>query len=864
MMSLSRTNRPQGQRPNHGGQPSLWAYQAIGLGCVALAFSLTSTQALAQAPDPSAEPLVITHYGDSHSSIPALPAELRDLVAKGAVTSPGFVDPDRRMPGATVSAAGPWKKHNWIYGDHKGPFGPGGLAWSIRRAEGRMALKLKGLPEREITVHALYSQHAQHPPFKLTAGDRVLARVDAPEEGPAEAGLGRVAVTVPPGTDKITLTVLSREAQRREVDFRFFGFVVQVEGAQVEYDAFGVIGATIRSPVRRAGKAAQDYLKWRKPGAVVLWYGSNSAYRKRLDHQAYGRQYYELLTRMRAQAPDAVCIAVGPPDLGRTGGACGDGGPVVALPDSYQPPAMRRVARGGGGGGGQARPARRDAGVDSQGRTLRRRPRAGQRRRGRRGAKRRATGRRRARGMSEGAAATPQSEATPPAHKLRGDAPSGDGVVCQGTGPIPDIIEVQREAAFEAGCAYFDTYAWMGGPGSMTRWRRARPPLAAGDLVHLTFAGYRAVAHGIHKALPELAAAGAAAPPSPLDGARTPAGAAKCPAGAHVDAQSGLCVNDDEAFGPFPETMAEQCEARGGAGCRSKRWELDLAVALRGKSACLPGTLLDPAIGYCVDARFAYGPFEADHVAHCKQIGAGAVCDSLRWPRAITPARQVPGSVQEAMVTSRRGAAPAVGNGFKPNEGSCKMTPKDLQMVWRSCAPHMDCYQAKEGGRMRRFLRLPAVGPVAIEAHLVTVADKLPGAWPSSGRQGIKEHYALSEAATGYVMRRTQRWAPAGEGGCEYGQGAVGNPLPVLAEAWYINMFWRKRPPPGTRMIVTNPANGRSVVAAAGYETGPGNHEVMAGVSEEIHHYLGTRHRSQLRVGFAEDQSLPYGPIRCQ
>ncbi|MEZ4472880.1 MAG: hypothetical protein R3F60_19260 [bacterium] len=64
-------------------------------------------------------------------------------------------------------------------------------------------------------------------------------------------------------------------------------------------------------------------------------------------------------------------------------------------------------------------------------------------------------------------------------------------------------------------------------------------------------------------------------------------------------------------------------------------------------------------------------------------------------------------------------------------------------------------------------------------------------------------------------------------------------------------------------MIISNPANGRAVVAAAGYETGPGANTAVGGVAEEIHDYLGTSHRDRLTLGFAEDQDLPLGPIDC-
>jgi hypothetical protein len=88
-------------------------------------------------------------------------------------------------------------------------------------------------------------------------------------------------------------------------------------------------------------------------------------------------------------------------------------------------------------------------------------------------------------------------------------------------------------------------------------------------------------------------------------------------------------------------------------------------------------------------------------------------------------------------------------------------------------------------------------------------------------------------------------------------------PLPVLDEAWYVNMYWRDRPTRGTRMILRNPANGRAVVASAGWETGPGSNSWVGGATEEVLDWL-QRGSGPLELGFAVDQSLPFGPIDCQ
>lgn len=174
------------------------------------------------------------------------------------------------------------------------------------------------------------------------------------------------------------------------------------------------------------------------------------------------------------------------------------------------------------------------------------------------------------------------------------------------------------------------------------------------------------------------------------------------------------------------------------------------------------------------------------------------------------------------------------------------------------------------GGFMERVgdsdpLVMPATGPIVKEAHLVTQDEPPP--YPSTATEELAEHYALSQAQTGYVMLRQELWAPL-EGGSHYGAG-IGSPtdLPVVHEAFYVNMFWTaaSRPPKGTRMILRDPNDpSRAVVVAGGYETGPGNLANVGGTTEETHHYLGTGHLSELTLGIATDQTLPFGPRRCQ
>lgn len=67
--------------------------------------------------------------------------------------------------------------------------------------------------------------------------------------------------------------------------------------------------------------------------------------------------------------------------------------------------------------------------------------------------------------------------------------------------PVPLIVEAQRRAAAAEGCAFFDTYAAMGGEGAMRRWFRSDPRLAFGDYRHATPAGYTVIGNMLYKAL---------------------------------------------------------------------------------------------------------------------------------------------------------------------------------------------------------------------------------------------------------------------------------------------------------------------------------------------------------------------------
>ena len=59
---------------------------------------------------------------------------------------------------------------------------------------------------------------------------------------------------------------------------------------------------------------------------------------------------------------------------------------------------------------------------------------------------------------------------------------------------IPRLVAIQRRVASETGCAFFDTFDAMGGPGTMSRWYNAQPRLVNADFIHPNPAGGKIIA----------------------------------------------------------------------------------------------------------------------------------------------------------------------------------------------------------------------------------------------------------------------------------------------------------------------------------------------------------------------------------
>jgi lysophospholipase L1-like esterase len=81
----------------------------------------------------------------------------------------------------------------------------------------------------------------------------------------------------------------------------------------------------------------------------------------------------------------------------------------------------------------------------------------------------------------------------------RGTRVAGGNTVTLST--IPKIVAVQERVARESGCAFFNTFAAMGGEGTMAKWYEAHPRMVAADFIHPSPAGAKLVGNLLYQAL---------------------------------------------------------------------------------------------------------------------------------------------------------------------------------------------------------------------------------------------------------------------------------------------------------------------------------------------------------------------------
>jgi len=283
--------------------------------------------AAAERADPDGRALVL-FFGDSHTAGDSLTGRLRatwqqrfgdagrGLVAAGKPPTRHYYQRD-----VHYGREGDWKASvGGAHGDTE-PFGIVGLRVSSKGKGARMWVETCA----ECTVGAsvgqfeiLYYAAPDHGVLRYRVDDGAWQQIATKTSAIEPPNPARQVVPVPEGPHKLTL----EQGGGGVVDL--FGVVMERLRPGVIVDSLGVVGRRLGSLRSWDWSVIGDQLATRDPRLVVLQYGTNEADDPDLVLEDLARYYDDTILRIRAAAPTASILILGPPDMGvrEAGKAC--------------------------------------------------------------------------------------------------------------------------------------------------------------------------------------------------------------------------------------------------------------------------------------------------------------------------------------------------------------------------------------------------------------------------------------------------------------------------------------------------------------------------------------------------------------
>ncbi|MDQ3341674.1 MAG: GDSL-type esterase/lipase family protein [Myxococcota bacterium] len=262
--------------------------------------------------------VLMAFFGDSHTAGDSMTSRIRHtfqgrfgdagrgLVAAGRPPARHYYQRDVRY-----GASGAWKA---AVGGHRDPepFGIAGLrVYGEKKGAQLWVETCSDCPVGKTTAQfeVLYLAAPEHGNLKYRVDDQPwqpLPTKTAPIEAPHPA---RHVIVVPDGPHKLTL----EHAGGGVIDL--FGVVLERNRPGVVVDSLGVVGRRLGSLRSWDWSIIGEQLATRDPRLVVLQYGTNESDDPDLDLEALAKYYDETILRIRAAAPTASIIILGPPDV---------------------------------------------------------------------------------------------------------------------------------------------------------------------------------------------------------------------------------------------------------------------------------------------------------------------------------------------------------------------------------------------------------------------------------------------------------------------------------------------------------------------------------------------------------------------
>jgi len=258
----------------------------------------------------------VVFYGASHMAADAFTKIIRHrLQGYFGDAGPGFVVPARPWRNynhrdVDIRYSKGWKSY-WVSSRHNRDDGLYGLAGcSFESGDEnqfcRVSTRRKSEFGKSVSRIELYFwQQPKGGDLKVMIDDKPARVVKTAAE---KAGPGYLSVNVPEGEHTIEL----RPAGNGTV--LLFGVSLERDSKGVVVDTMGINGARASALLQWDPTVFSEHLRRRKPDLVVLAYGTNAVGDKRDPIPAYMARLDKVLAQVKAAAPQASCVYVGPSD----------------------------------------------------------------------------------------------------------------------------------------------------------------------------------------------------------------------------------------------------------------------------------------------------------------------------------------------------------------------------------------------------------------------------------------------------------------------------------------------------------------------------------------------------------------------
>jgi lysophospholipase L1-like esterase len=252
----------------------------------------------------SRDPVHILHFGDSHTAADEWTGALRQMFQQrfgdggSGFSVAGHPFAGYRRFDARSSASSGWTSDGLRTARGDGFFGLGGI--SVETTRMGQFVTLDADCDR---VEIDYLQQPDGGRLGLYDGDSPIEQIHT--EG--DLGPGFANIETPAGPHHFVLRTLDSKP------VRLFGWVADRDSG-VTYEALGINGAEAALMLKWNQEMLATYLQRRNPGLIVLAYGTNEATDPAWGPQSYQAMYSSLLEKLRAAAPAASILAIGPGD----------------------------------------------------------------------------------------------------------------------------------------------------------------------------------------------------------------------------------------------------------------------------------------------------------------------------------------------------------------------------------------------------------------------------------------------------------------------------------------------------------------------------------------------------------------------